>query len=172
MKSYSKGFKALHWLIALAVILMLSISFFLEDLPEPSIGLAFMIHKSIGITVLFLMLFRLVWVCLIGKPALPVSIPKWEKRLAHFVQYALYLLVILMPLSGWVMSVAAKKAPYYFGLFQMSLPGIEPDKQLVELMKQTHNTIAWLLIVFVVLHIAGALKHHFVDRDEVLKQML
>lgn len=172
MTSYSKGFKVLHWLIALVVIPMLIVSFFLGELPDRYVGSAFMIHKSLGITILFLMLFRIGWVCLRGKPAFPPTMATWEKGLAYFVQYALYFFVILMPLCGWIMSVAANKAPYFFGLFQWSLPGIAPNKALAELMKQAHNTIAWIIIVLLIVHIAGALKHHFIDRDEVLRRIL
>ena len=170
--SYSSGSKFFHWLIALIVILMLVGSFFLEDLPKEYIGSAFMMHKSFGITVLFLMLLRLFWLGISGKVPLPATVPRWERVVSHFVQYALYLFLILMPLSGWIMSVAANKIPYYFGLFHFSLPGIEPSKDLAVLMKQTHNIMAWIIIALVVLHIAGAIKHHFIDKDEVLRRML
>lgn len=169
---YSSGAKFFHWLIAFIVIIMLVGSFFLDDLPEQYRGTAFMLHKSFGITVLFLMVMRLVWIGIVGKPALPSTVPMWQSNLSRLVQYALYFFVILMPLSGWIMSVAANKIPYFFGLFHLSLPGIEPNKALSSLMKQTHNTIAWIIIALLVLHIAGAIKHHFIDKDNVLRRML
>ncbi|KTC93726.1 MULTISPECIES: cytochrome b [Legionella] len=170
--SYSGGFKFLHWLIALVVILMLVGSYFLEDLPAQYRGTAFMLHKSVGISVLFLMLFRLVWVWRKGKPSLPVSVPLWQRILSRTVQYALYFFLIAMPLCGWIMAVASNKAPYFFGLFQLGLPGIEPNQALSHLMKETHNTIAWVIIVLIALHIAGAIKHHFIDKDKVVQRML
>ena len=169
---YSAGAKFFHWFIALITILMLSASYFLTNLPDQYLGSAFMLHKSFGITVLFLMLIRLFWIGVSGKPALPARLPSWQKYLSRFVQYALYLTVILMPLSGWIMSTAANKIPYFFGLFHFSLPGIEPNKHLSALMKQTHNTLAWIIIALLVLHIAGAIKHHFIDKDNVLDRML
>ncbi|ARG97656.1 cytochrome b [Legionella micdadei] len=170
--SYPDGFKYLHWLIAVIVIGMLSVSYFLEDLPERYVGFAFMLHKSFGITVLFLMVIRVVWIWRNGKPPLPDSMPIWEKILSNSVHYALYFFVILMPLCGWIMSVAANKPPYFFNLFHLTLPGIEPNKELAHLMKETHNTIAWIIIALLSLHIAGALKHFFIDKDNVLQRML
>lgn len=169
---YSSGSKFFHWVIALIVISMLAISFFLEDLPKPYVPTAFMLHKSFGLTVLFLMILRLIWVSYKGKLPLPASVPVWQRFLSRLVQYSLYFFVILMALSGWIMSVAANKIPYYFGLFHLSLPGVEPNKNLAELMNESHETIAWILIVLIILHIAGALKHHFIDKDDVLRRML
>ena len=77
-----------------------------------------------------------------------------------------------MPLSGWIMSVAADKIPRYFGLFSVPFPGIAPNKSLADTMSESHEIIAWIIIGFIVLHVAGALKHHFIDKDHVLKSML
>ncbi len=169
---YSKGSRVLHWLIAFVVIGMLAVSFFLDDFPEQYVDLAFTLHKSLGITVFFLMLVRVVWISIAGRPELPYDTPKWEHFLSRFVQYSFYILLIVMPLSGWVMSVAANEIPYYFGLFHFSLPGIEPDKNLAAFMNKTHKTIAWIIIGLLVLHVAGAIKHHFINKDDVLRRML
>ncbi len=168
---YSTGSKFFHWLIAIIVIAMLSGSFFLDDLPKDYQGFAFMMHKSFGLTVLFLMILRFLWILYQGKPNLPDTVPHWQRFLAHFVQYFLYLGIISMAMCGWVMSVAATRAPVYFGLFKLSLP-IEPNKGLAKLALQGHKTIAWILIGLVILHILGAVKHHFIDKDNVLKRML
>ena len=169
--TYSPGTKVFHWLIAIIVITMLSVSFFLGDFPEKYQPSAYMIHKSFGLTVLFLVIARFFWVQYSGKPDLPVKMPKWEKILSHFVQYSFYVFLIIMPICGWVMSVAAQRVPTYFGLFRMPLP-IDANKSLSEFMEQSHTTIAWILIVLIVLHVAGAIKHHFIDKDNVLKRML
>ena len=169
--SYSAGSKFFHWLIAIIVISMLSISFFLDDLPKLYQSLAFMIHKSFGLTVLFLMLVRLLWIQYHGKPKLPKTVAVWQKVLSRIVQYSLYVLLIAMALCGWIMSVAAERTPSLFGLFNMPLP-IEPNEALATWMDEAHKTIAWILIVIIGLHIAGAIKHHFIDKDNVLKRML
>jgi cytochrome b561 len=150
---------------------MLSGSFFLGNLPEQYQPSAYMMHKSFGLTLLFLVLARFFWIQYAGKPALPKTVPMWQKILSRTVHYSLYLLLICMPLCGWVMSVAGNRVPSYFGLFQMPLP-IKANKALSEFMDQSHKTIAWILIALIVLHIAGAIKHHFIDKDNVLKRML
>ena len=170
-QEYSVGSKLFHWLIALLVISMLSVSFFLEDFPEVIRPTAIMWHKSIGITVLLLMLLRGLWIIQSGKPELPAAVPQWERFLSHFVQYSFYLLLILMPICGWVMSVSGGKVPSFFGLFNLPLPGIIPNKNLANWMFEAHRTIAWLIIGFLFLHIAGALKHHFFDKDSVLRRI-
>lgn len=170
--NYSSGSKLIHWFVALIVICMLAGSFFLDDLPEQYQSSAYMLHKSFGLTVLFLMIIRLFWIAYSGKPALPASVPVWQKFLSRLVQYSLYFFVILMPISGWIMSVAANRIPSYFTLFSVPFPGIGPNEELADFMVQVHNTIAWIIIVLLVLHVAGAFKHHFIDKDEVLRRML
>lgn len=167
---YSPMIKFLHWLIAFAVIIMLFVGFFLPDIPDQY--QAYMLHKSVGITLLFLVLLRFIWIHATGRPPLPDSVKLWEKGLSRFVQYGFYLLLILMPLSGWIMSVANEYIPSYFGMFNLPFPGVSPNKPLGEFMAESHEIIAWILIGFIVLHVAGALKHHFIDKDNVLKQML
>ncbi|RUR15893.1 cytochrome b [Legionella sp. km535] len=169
---YSATSKWFHWGIALIVIGMLFMGFFLDEIPEQYQGSAYMLHKSTGITVLFLMLIRFIWVHAKGKPPLPESVKSWEKVLSRFVQYSFYVLLIIMPMSGWIMSVAADRIPTYFGLFKMPLPWITPDKSLAEFMNESHEVIAWILIVFICLHVLGALKHHFIDKNNILKRML
>jgi len=169
--AYSTGSKVFHWLIALIVISMLSGSFFLDDVPEQYQSLAYMIHKSLGLTVLFLMIARMVWIWRCGKPPLPVTVPTWQKIASRLVQYSFYLLLVCMPMSGWIMSVAENRVPVYFGLFSAPLP-ISPDKALGSFMGELHEIIAWALISLIVIHIAAAMKHHFIDKDDVLKRML
>lgn len=170
--SYSAVAKWLHWIIALVVILMLVMGFFLEDIPEAFQGTAYMLHKSTGITILFLMIIRFIIIHVNTRPPLPDSIKLWEKILSRFVQYGFYILLFLMPMSGWIMSVAADRVPSYFGLFNMPLPWISPDKPLAKFMNESHEIIAWILLGFICVHMMGALKHHFIDKNNVLRQML
>jgi cytochrome b561 len=170
--AYSPGVKFLHWLIALLVIVMLCVGFLLDSLPDGYQSTAYMLHKSTGITILFLMIIRFIWVHISGRPPLPETMKSWEKLLSRFVQYSFYALLILMPLSGWILSVAADRIPVFFNLFKAPLPWITPDKSLADFMGETHEVIAWIIIVFLTLHILGALKHHFIDKDRVLKTML
>lgn len=169
---YSHAYKAMHWFIAVVVIGMLCGSFFLDDLPKSMKGTAFMLHKSTGLLILALMLVRLVWIHIHGKPGLPDSIPAWQRFLSHFVHGALYVFLLAMPLSGWIMSMAADRVPSFYGLFAARLPAIAPDKSLAKLMNQSHKVIAWVLITLVVLHVAAALKHYFINKDNIMQRML
>ncbi|MCL9685574.1 cytochrome b [Legionella maioricensis] len=169
---YSSFSKLFHWVIAVTVIMMLSAGFFLDELPEHLQGTAYMLHKSTGITLLFLMLLRFIWIHAAGKPGLPTSMKLWEKILSRVVQYGFYLLLIIMSLSGWIMSVAGNRVPIYFGLFKASLPWVGEDKSLSKFMAEAHEIIAWILIIFITLHVLGALKHHFIDKDNILRRML
>ena len=172
IKVYSPASKLFHWLVALIVLTMLSVSFFLDVLPGTIKPTAILIHKSFGLTVLLLMVLRTLWILHSGKPALPATVAPWERALSHVVQYSLYLFLFLMPICGWVMSVAANKTPVYFGLFQVPLPFIAPSKPLAQWMFSAHRTIAFIIIALLCLHVAGALKHYFIDRDKVLQRML
>ncbi|MDF1646115.1 MAG: cytochrome b [Legionellaceae bacterium] len=170
--AYSTGFKWLHWLVACLVLGMLGVGFFLGDLPQHFKPTAYMLHKSIGLTLLILMLIRAVWIIKSGKPKLPSTTPKWECFLASSVQYALYLFLIMMALSGWLMATASNKIPVYFGWFRVPFPALLPNERLANWMYSTHETIAWILLGLVSLHVAGALKHWLIQKDDVLTRML
>lgn len=171
VQQYAFGSKVLHWIIALIVVAMLFGSFFLGSVPETYQANAYMLHKSFGLTVLALMVCRLIWIIYRGKPTIPASVPTWERRLSHVIQWLMYVFLFAMPLVGWTMSVAADHPPTFFGLFTLSLP-ITPNKVLAELLANLHATIAWILIGLISLHILGALKHYFLDRDKMLQRML
>lgn len=171
-KQYHPLTKFLHWVIAFFIIAMLIVGFLLEDVPQAWQNIAYNGHKSIGITLLFFMLFRFVWVLKTGKPKLPENTPLWENGLARGVQYALYLDVIAMILIGWIMSTASGYLPDYFGIFPWAFPGIGLDKVLAKKLVIAHEYGAWVLIGLLLLHTAGALKHHFINKDSVLRSML
>ncbi|KTC65096.1 cybB cytochrome b-561 transmembrane protein (plasmid) [Legionella adelaidensis] len=169
--SYSNPSKVFHWVVALLVLLMLALSFFMEDIQEQYQPQAYFIHKSIGLLIFLLMIIRILWIFYRGKPPLPKTVPTWQKWVARIVQYSLYLFLILMPISGLVMSVAADHPPSFFGLFTVTLP-IAPNEALAEFMAEVHEFIAWTLITLIVLHVGGALKHFLIDKDNVLQTML
>ncbi|MCX7115512.1 MAG: cytochrome b [Gammaproteobacteria bacterium] len=172
IKHYTTTSKLLHWLVALIVIPMVLGSFYLEDLPQIYKGSAFMLHKSFGLTILVLMILRLIHIHRAGRPDLPGTVACWEIMLSRVVQYSLYLSLILMPLCGWVMSTAADHSPVYFNLVTLPFPWVSPDKALSDWMFQAHRTLAFVIIGLLCLHILGALKHHWFDKDGVLKNML
>lgn len=169
--SYSNPSKYFHWIVALLVILMLALSFFMDDVEKQYQPQVYFIHKSTGLLIFILMIIRILWIFQRGKPPLPKTVPTWQKWGARIVQYSLYFFLLLMPISGLILSVAADHPPNFFGLFTVSLP-ISPDKALAEFMAGIHEIIAWTLIVLIVLHIGGALKHYLIDKDKVLQTML
>lgn len=162
----------LHWLIVTLIILQVILANIAEDLPIGMRKLAmFARHKSVGITILVLAVLRLAWRWSNPHPALPDTLKPYERRLATFTHVALYVLLFAMPLTGWMMSSARGFPVSYFGFFQ--LPDFVPkNNSLYDFMKATHDTLALALYAIVSLHVAAALKHHFLMRDDVLRRML
>lgn len=161
-----------HWVMALAIFGMLAVGFIMTDLPmNPDKFRVYGIHKSVGALILIAALLRLLWRLINLVPPLPAHMPLWERLGAHGSHIALYILLFIMPLSGWLMSSAAGFPVSVFGWF--TLPNlIAPDKALQELLVEVHELLAFAIIGLVTLHAAAALKHHFIDKDNVLRRML
>ncbi len=169
--SYAFVSKLLHWLIALVVLGMLSIGFFMSSLPDQLQPLVYLLHKSFGLTVLGLMVLRLAAITYYGRPRLPSSVALWEKIASRTIQYSFYALLVVIPLSGWMMSTASGRVPNYFGLLLLPFPGISLNKTLSHQADVVHCVLAWVLLVTVGLHIAGGLKHLLFNRDQVFQRM-
>ena len=161
-----------HWLIVALIIVQVTLAEMADDLPAGMRKLSLLArHKSVGITILGLVILRLAWRWLNEHPPLPENLKRYEQVLARVTHVALYVLLFAMPLSGWMMSSARGFPVSWFGFFQ--LPDLVPrSRQLYEAFLVTHQTLAWTLFVVIGLHIAGALKHHFVHKDDVLRRML
>ena len=142
------------------------------DLPDgPGTIKTFNLHKSIGITLFCLAVSRLIWALLSSRPPLPADTPLWEKVVAKSSQAILYILVMLMPLSGWMGSSFAGFPVRVFGLFTLPMLA-EPDKTRVESFTDMHEIQSWILLTVITLHICGALKHHFIKKSNILIAML
>jgi cytochrome b561 len=167
---YSRVAIALHWTIAALIIVNLAIGLLHESLLPGTIPL----HKSIGMLVLALSVVRLLWRLTHRPPPLPLTVKGWEKGLAHAVHWALYLLMILLPLSGWFFTSASpKRYPLsFFGLFPLPPLPVAQDKAVSDIVAERHEQFAWIMIALLVLHVAAALKHRFVDYDRTLDRML
>lgn len=164
---YGSISKFLHWLIALTIIGLLIAGFIMTNMDKSPLKFEiYGIHKAVGITILALASLRIIWRLMHPKPALPDSYPKWQRITAAATHGLLYLLTIFIPLSGWIMSMAANHVPSWFGLFELRLP-IAPSKTLAKTANSSHELLAWVLIACLVLHIAAALKER-----EILKRML
>ncbi len=167
-ESYGSIAKFLHWLIALLVVVMLIVGYFMDDWGISSIK---NIHKLVGLLILLLVVARIVWVLNNDRPLLPSTIGKFERILSRIVQGLLYISLIAMPLSGWAMVTAFGHFPH-IGAWYIPMPGIPIDVNLAYVFADVHATTAVIIISLVSLHVLGALKHHFWDKDDVLKKML
>ena len=179
---YTRVAILLHWLMALLIFVNLVLAFITEQIPEDWIRPAINTHKSIGITVLGLVLMRLLWRATHQPPPLPSSYPRWERLGAHLAHIALYVLMIALPLTGWLHDSAWKAAPeikmFWFGLFEWPrfdfIMNLEPvfKEQLHGLLGAIHEYLGFILIGLWVLHVGGALKHQFIDKHKELQRML
>ena len=167
---------ALHWLLGAAIVVMFAAGVYMTDLPFSPLRLKlYNWHKWAGVTFLALSVLRLLWRISHRPPALPTTIlqamPSWQTRAYHATHHVLYALFFAVPLIGWAYSSAAGFPIVWFG--QIPLPDLLPvNKELAELIKPLHELSALALMALAGLHIAAALKHHWVDRDGLLARMV
>ena len=161
-----------HWLVALAILGNFALGWYAEGMRLSPLQLKlFLYHKSIGLTILALALLRLLWRWSQPVPALPPAMPAWERRAAHLSHFLLYLLMLATPLAGWYLNSVANVPLRWFGWFEVPAlaAGNDAVREPAELL---HVVLAWSLIIVAALHVGAALKHHFHDRDDVLRRML
>ncbi len=171
MNKYSLRGQVMHAITAVMVFCLLLVGMCLSKVPENYQGVTYMLHKSFGITVFFLTLFRIYFIIKDGRPAYPPHVSKLEAWFARGVQLNLYFFLIAMPLSGWLMSVASNHIPEYFGLFQLNIPGVPHTKAFTTWMVNSHYWMAWSFAGYIVLHLCGNIKHYFFDKDKVVQSM-
>ena len=162
---------AFHWVLALAILGSLGVGIYMTDLPmSPQRLKLYNWHKWAGITILLLSALRLLWRLSHRPPADP-PMPAWQRKAAHAAHLALYVLFFAVPLAGWAYTSAAGFPVVWFGL--IPLPDfVSPDKPTAEILKEVHELLAYALAAVVALHILGALKHQFLDRDGLLGRMV
>ena len=167
---YSLTAIALHWLLALAIVATFAVGLYMTSLPfSPARLKLFNWHKWAGVSILALSALRLLW-RLSHRPPADLPMPPWQRRAAHLAHGLLYGLFFAVPLAGWAYSSAAGFPIVWFGV--LPLPDFVPvDRELAGWLKRLHPWLAYGLAAVVVLHVAGALKHHFVDRDSLLLRM-
>lgn len=163
--------KAFHWLIVLLIITQWVIAQRAEELKGLEKAAALGWHKSFGMTILMLAILRLVWRLLNPTPDLTTETKPWERVLAKVSHFLLYALIFAMPLTGWMMSSARNFPVSWFKLFQFP-DLVAPADETFRLMQDAHEALFAALACVALLHIAGALKHHFIDKNDVLKRML
>jgi cytochrome b561 len=183
---------ALHWFIGIAILFMFVLGWFMTELPKETpkttnfdiFNLGFMtweveeeqsqrafyfnLHKSVGLSLLMLIVLRMYWRFTHRPPAFLNSMKLWEKRLAKATHHSLYLLMFLIPLSGIIMSAGSKYGIKWFGI--KVIPGFD-DKAIRELFYEFHQIFGLLLLFLLIFHILGAIKHSIIDKDGTLRRM-
>lgn len=174
MVRYSTGAIAFHWIIALLIAFNYVAAWMAEDLPKEQAGALMGNHKAVGITILLLTVLRILWRITHRPPAFLTSLQPWEAMLARVTHALFYVLMIGIPLAGWLMHSAYSGGATVnaFGVF--SYPGLPlaADKAGAHTAGEVHEVLATAMLVLAGLHVLGALKHQFLDRDGSLARML
>lgn len=189
---YTRTAIVLHGLIALGIFAMFALGWYMSEIPKDAAKQAsfdlfdlgiytwqlaedasprtfyFNLHKSIGVTLLALIAFRLLWRITHRPPALLASYKAWEKKLATGTHHLLYLLMFAMPITGILMALYSKYGLMWFGIDIFS--GLD-NKNLRDLFEEMHEMISIILLLGIIIHIMGALKHKFIDKDETMKRI-
>ena len=167
---YSRIAVLLHWLLALMILGSFSVGLYMADLPvSPTRLKLYNWHKWAGVTILVLSALRLLW-RLGHRPPPDLPMPAWQAKAAHLTHGLFYALFFAVPLVGWAYSSAAGFPVVWLGV--LPLPDFVPvDKPLAEILKATHGNLAFALAGLVLLHVAGAVKHQFIDRDGLIGRM-
>ena len=162
---------AAHWVIAALILVAFPLGVYMHELPlSPTKLKLYSYHKWIGITVLLLFVPRILW-RITHRPPAPLPMPAWQHRIAEGTHHLLYLLMFLVPLSGWLMSSAKGFQVVYFGV--LPLPDlVGKSEDLGDLLKGVHEALNFGLLALVGLHVAGTLKHMIIDKDGTLRRML
>jgi cytochrome b561 len=160
-----------HWIIVVLVITQFVLANLADSAPTMKKLALLNWHKWSGMTILMLTVLRIIWRFANVVPDMPATTASWQHRAARLSHTLLYVLLVAMPLSGWLMSSARNFPVSWFGLF--TFPDlVGPDRALYEVFHETHEILAATLLVTAVIHLLAALKHHFIDRDNVLRRML
>ena len=169
---YTKTAKSLHWLMAVLLFGLLALGFYMQDLPlSPEKLKLYSWHKWAGVTAFLLVLARLGWRVTHVPPALPATMPKLMQLAAHAGHLALYGLMLAIPPAGWLMSSAKGFQTVWFGV--LPIPDLlDKNKEVGDLLQTVHQGLNLLFVATLAAHIGAALKHHFIDKDDILTRML
>lgn len=184
--SYGTIAKGFHWLTALLILALIPLGLIANDLAhavrDPGIAttdadtaraaLLFSLHKTLGVTLFFVALLRILWALSQPHPRLLNGDKPAEAWLASSIHWLLYGSLVLVPLTGWIHHAATSGFAPIWWPFGQSLPFVPKDQSLAEISATLHYILQWVLIGAITLHVAGALKHHLIDRDATLRRML
>lgn len=166
---YDRVARILHWTIGTLIILNI-VGGILHE-PLEGVVNVMPIHKSIGLLVLGLSLVRLGWRLTHPAPPLPAAMPRWEKAAAHGLHWSFYLLMIALPMTGWIFTSAGDRPLSFFGLFDMPKFAVVKDTPLYIGTHNAHEKLGILWAALILLHVGAALRHHYMLKDGVLGRM-
>lgn len=162
----------LHWLLALAIPALFCLGLYMRELPlSPDKLRYYSWHKWAGVTIFFLALARIAWHISRRRLPAPIGMPGWQRAAADAMHFLLYALLLAVPVSGWLMSSAKGVSTVYFGLWP--LPDlVSRDATVGERLLTLHKWLNFSMAGLVLIHAAAALKHHWLDGDDILARML
>ena len=170
---YSRGAIVLHWAIAALVLSTIPLGWYGASAETASAQAATNLHKTVGILILALTIIRIGWRLTHRPPALPETMARPLRWIAKISHSLFYFLLLVMPLSGWWMSSAVpERHTFGFGIFDIPFLPVPRGWPSAGPAYFIHTTLAWLMIGLAVMHIAAALKHHFIDKDAILTRIL
>ena len=176
--TYGSLHRAIHWIMAIMIIGMIAVGMYIHGLDadnpaEAPTKLALgALHKATGIMVLLLVVLRAIWVFSGPRPGLPDSVSRWQRIVAKSLHHTFYLLMFAMPISGYVMTSHAQKPVNMYGLFELPMLFDGQNLEKAKAVFEVHEMLAEVLLALIVAHLAVALKHHFIDKDNILRRML
>lgn len=171
-ESYGCFAKFLHGFLAIFVCIEVLFGLFIGYIPSRAVRIdLFTIHKSLGVVLFFVTTIFIISSWFDKRPDFPVGMKTWEKISARLIQFILLWSVFIMSASGWIMKTAGGSAPNFFWLFKLPMPFIPLSKTLAHNAYSVHIFFAWVVTITLCIHILAALKHHFIDKDGVLKRM-
>ncbi len=176
--SYGSLHRALHWIMAIMILGMIAGGIYIHGLSadnpaEAPTKLALgAIHKATGMVILLLVALRVLWVYSGPRPGLQDSVPRWQRIAAKALHHTFYLLMAAIPISGYVMTSYAQKPISIYGLFELPMLFDEKNMKMAKEVFEIHELLALTLLALIGAHVAIALKHHFIDKDTILRRML
>ncbi len=177
-QSYGSLARAFHWLSALLILTAIGLALYAEDLPHSSdaevarLASLYSLHKTVGIATFLTALLRILWTLIQPKPGALHPSRRLETLLAEAVHWSLYAAMLVMPLSGWLYHAASTGFAPILWPFGQSLPFVPKSPDLASVFKSIHGASSKLLIVSILLHLAGTVKHIVIDRDNTLARMV
>ena len=168
---YSSVAIAFHWVIAALIIVNLLLGFFHGDFGRETRSSMMLVHKATGITILALSVARLLWRLGHRPPPFDPVLRRWEAGLAHVIHWLFYALLIAIPLSGWLLSSSSDRPVDFFGLFDIPPLPVSRGDDAHDFLEEAHELLGLSMVGLIVLHVAGALKHHVQGHRHLIGRM-